>query len=433
MASMSTFAPRRALPRVEPEASAPADASSQAISERIGALIAIHRRRRRHVQLPLVALAASLVLVGFALFALHLARPGLLPFNFRWAYALLIVGGWLIGLGAMPGDEAYMRALLLSEVVIGTVVSVRQLPLTMRAMRLLYAALVHAEQVAPKELVRMCVSAITWCLSTGVVMLCTIAIPCYLLLASHARILSAFRLNGLAFEQLCVMLSMLGAQYVLFALIETLRDPIEPELIAVFCSLALLAIGLAFVGLRDDRLRSRVHGFLALRGHDVTDAAGIAEMLNGVKASQVLESAASSFRAVTLDELTLDHLRSAPRRRSSVRLSSRRVLHAVVWPFGRLRRSPVAASADSAQHELELEADTASVSTRGSDVAGRRPATEISRPARLGSVDVFVSHSWCARARVRPQLAAHAASPPLLRARPHRTDNAPPLRGGCLS
>ena len=416
------------------------DGSTDAIRERISAMIEARRLRRWRVQRPLLTLSFALVLLGLLAVALGLTYPRAMPWNFRWGYVLMFLAGWVLALTAMSGDVAFMRATICLHVLIAAGACVRLMPIAANAASALHAALSSAEPIGHRRLASLVADTLMLTTNAAVVMLLAGVVPAAILLASCRGMLSPVRLMHVAFKELCIFDGVVSPTYVLFVLAELLRERPDREVAAAFGTLALMTAALSAVGLRDARLRSRVHGFLAMRGHGVSAAAGIAEMLDGVKASCVLRHAASTFRAVSLHEFTREHLREpaptpAPDARHvrGVTRGPRTPITDRRAPSARASVEPLDARA-RARSTLDSDMDDGGGALRDAvDVAppiSRRmhdahapveapPAREVSRPVKLGRVDAFISHSWFARgpapacAPVRPRDSAAACASPV--------------------
>ena len=418
------------------------DGSIMAIKERITSMLEMRRLRRRQVQLPLLAFGVASVALGCVIFVLGIGHSDALPFDYRWAFSAIFTGGFVFSIAAMPGDELFVRLLLACEVVAGGVIIGLQVGPLLAEVELLRSGSWSTTPIYRRLLALQLVHVIVRAFYLAVATLLACLVPCGVLLASHCQLLSAHRLTVVVFRLVCLMYGVFSVQYASYVIVESLREhvkhdllgvPFDSELIGVYAFHAILCAALSCAGLRDDRLRSRVHGFLAMRAHGVTAAAGIAEMLDGVKASHVLQHAATSFRAVSLAELTLDHLRPAPVTEAGSLSASRRLLRSSVALLRRSRRpkdsvaladgGELAAAAAALAAELppdpvRIAAACASpehgVGTehahgaRGEGAHTAPPADNVARLAKLGQVDAFVSHSWCAHARARSNARSNA-------------------------
>lgn len=346
------------------------------IRNRISAVLAMRRLRRRRVQVPLLVTSVTLFASGCIIYATGRASAG--AFSYRWAYSPIFASMGVAAVAAMPGDVLFLRALCAGYGLMVSLFCVLQAGPAIAYLRLAVAD----SRGPPENLVTSYLYAVnTFVLAPGN------ALGMFaLLVGSCTGVISALRLSTLLVRVLSLAFVLLAANY---GIALTAFRPFEPrthaffpeeraayiELLCAYLWLCLQCLSMGLFGLLRCDLRARVHGFLAMRGVGVDAAAGIAELLDGVKASDVLEQARQSFRAVPLDELSsevfVQHL--APQHKNA----------------SLLRRAP-----DGGAGVQAALAQDAPVHAMPSSDTSATEVGDASYAAELGQVDAFVSHSW---------------------------------------
>lgn len=361
---------------------------TEVIKARLANFVAVRASRRRHVQLPLFALAGLLLIAGMCIFLAGGAGVAL-PFSFHWAEVALNASGMVIVLSAMPGDVRLLRSILVAFIaMIGFAAFGEVRPLLIATQGLVGA--LNGEAPGARE------RATLWLLMLS---------PCAKLIACVGSVLGAAlllagscigRVSPLHMTTLCLYL--LCVFYLAIAVANAFaaaRAAIDPtvgrgpysqtsraELISVHVVLVVQGIIFGLTGLFSKRLRSRVHAFLAGRGVGVSAAAGIGELLNGVKAADVLRDASASFRAVSLDDLTYEVLVPAQR------------VDAPMLRVGQRNLTTGRVSGSSSHTALERLSNSTHADRIGVEPTPASSSGTIARHAELGQVDAFVSHSW---------------------------------------
>lgn len=394
------------------------DEATRLIKERIASMIAMRRLRRRRVQIPLFVASGTLVAIGVTILTIagFAEWTGL---DATWGYAPVFAGAASIALAAMPGDVILLRSLLCAVGLVALLIVVVEVPSDLAMMRLVTGSTCLGLQGISMGKRTKLVSQIV-----GAVLSSFLAAPfcllgaLYLLAGSFAGAFTSLRLPILVIRLLSATFTIVGIAFgfVVLALGLSMLAPDNCEAYFIpegfvariqragassWLCFQCVAIGLA--GLLRPDLCSRVHAYFAMRGVGVDAAAGIAELLNGVKASHILAQAASSFRAVSLDELSTDCFARPPSRLSSSRPSfpssvgesvpSVSQEHTDV-ELGATARASRAASKGS----VALQEAAALTFTRDSNAVAGVPRQSHClanvRPVSLGQADAFVSHSW---------------------------------------
>jgi len=319
-----------------------------------------------------------------------------------------------MAVAAMPGDVRLLRALLVGVGAVVVAVCAVQAG----------GAIVLAQRVADdaqngRTIAVHYTAAIGTCVAVLVVGPWLALTSLWLLAGSCTGVVSPLRLPTLVLRLLSVTYVLLGSSY---GLILSSIPPFDAtgdvnlpdgraarvELFGIYVWICMQCLSMGLVGLLKRDLRARVHGFLANRGVGVDAAAGIAELLNGVKAADVLRQAKLSFRAISLDDLTYEHLavQHVPKQRAKRRslIGAAFIRAARIAPDVDAPDELVSASSsDGVERACSYSADSNVRVARASHEHARAstlptqraaPAVEIAGAARLGHVDAFVSHSW---------------------------------------
>lgn len=312
------------------------DGATGMIKERIAVMIAMRRARRRRVQIPLFCTAALLFAIGIAA-AFIAGFANTFRLDAMWGFSPLFAGAAVIAIAAMPGDANLLRSLLCAVAILSLIVTINGAPFDVGELKsALESRRGSTRPLAPADSVQLVFAAV------GALMISVLIAPLlalrslYLLVGSFWGVFSALRLPILVVRTLSAMFASAGVAYALIMVATILSTRMPDERAPYFVMNGLAArterawaygwlcmqcLAMGLTGLLKHDLCSRVHGFLAIRGVGMDAAAGIAEMLNGVKASHVLEQAASSFRVVSLDGLSADCF-AVPRAHTSSRASS---------------------------------------------------------------------------------------------------------------
>ncbi|KAG8465492.1 hypothetical protein KFE25_002799 [Diacronema lutheri] len=260
--------------------------SARSVHARIAALLAMRRRRWRRVQLPIISggallVMASIVWVGTA-YATALVPP-------RWATLLVLPGVTMLSLALQPHDVRGTRACAGLYAVMLLAVALNEMlrALQLRHWRVARACFEASAAGRESACARGAISAFTiagGCAFAGVMLH-------VLVRGSLARL----------WHTAAVAFGFFSAAMLADAAIDT-------EVHAYHVASGVLLAALAVLTAAWPALRPRLSHSVFKRLDGISAAAGIAELLNGVKATDVLQAAANSFRAVRMDEFLFEHI-----------------------------------------------------------------------------------------------------------------------------
>jgi hypothetical protein len=269
----------------------------EALQARIDALLALRRRRWRLVQLPLLCAAAVGVAAAVALACATSRLLGSLGETL--ALIPLLCAGFLMLLAILPNETKIIRAFVLLAIAAGAYA------FAVAAHRIgRFAAAGALARPGTVEHARV-VTALAGLLVHGLAILSLLYAAVRERASSPAVLESAWR----SYSAFACGLALAAAGAAALA-----AQAADQARLGVEAAVMVTALALALLGLLPG-LKLRVHCYLMGRGAGRQPAAaGIAEILDGVRASEVLENAAATFTAVRLDKLTFAHL---AQRRSS--------------------------------------------------------------------------------------------------------------------
>lgn len=337
------------------------------IKERIAVMLAMRRARRRRVQIPLFVAAALLFATGITI-AFISSFSSAIKLDESWGFAPIFAGAASIALAAMPGDVLLLRSLLCAVAIVSLTVMLLEAPMDVAMLRHISGPMCgYIQQWTAEKQVKLVAQGVGATLTSLVAAPLSALGALCLLVCSFTYKLSSLRLPVLVVRLVSSISAVMGIAFGFLTLAMALSTRAFDECDAHFMpagfasriesacafgwmSAQCLTIGL--IGLFKRDLCARVHGYLSMRGVGVDAAAGIAELLDGVKASHILEQAASSFRAIPFDQLTAECFARPPSDAAS--------------------KEPSAASQPAAAVN----------------------PTPISAAVLLGHADAFVSHSW---------------------------------------
>lgn len=389
------------------------------IRSRLATLAVARAERRRRVQLPLFAFASLAITFGACVFSADVTSPLSLPFSFHWGAAIGLAGGMALDLSAFPGDVLLIRGALGMFGFVNLASLFYYVPQLMALPR--DFAIARGESAGAREIATLWLNALTVGLALAI-NVAGIAVAAALIAGSVIGRISPLRLNTLNLQVFCVWCVVSSLCYATAAA----RAAIDParerrpeswtprsELISVLVVLSIECASMGLSGLLNRRLQSHVHAFLAGRGVGVSAAAGLAELMNGVKADDVLRDARASFRAVSIDDLTYEML--VPTQRDEQPMPRQWLSTVGLRQSMAARRTPdvhvveEASTHVSRTEAFETEASHGEPPDRTVQLAPARlanppfaprtasptvPRHVIARPVELGQCDAFVSHSW---------------------------------------
>jgi hypothetical protein len=294
----------------------PQSTSLEALQSRIDALLQLRKRRWRLVQLPLLCLALACAALA-VVFPLAIATPaGEDVVRDGWLLIPPLLAGFVMLLALLPADGAMLRVFVLAFAGIGVYV------MTLVARDVAHAVADGARggrdggrrgaEAATTATARVVLGSVGLGVCGCALLALARALGCRRDASASARLEAAWRAYS-AFA-LGVALAEAGA-LVAAAPDAAVATGLAPAVVHLVGHVATcLLAGLVALCLGGwPGVRARVHRFLMGRrgggdGGLRRGAAGIAETLDGVRASEVLRNAEASFLAVRMDRLTYLHL-----------------------------------------------------------------------------------------------------------------------------